>query len=119
MNIFGKELELQKKKVIFRGVTVIVTEIMDEEYHQHVTLPMCEREREEREEVVEFNREATQRMLALALVPGLQMSFDDIYTDLRTPGKYPRSFINALLIAMNEVNGTGVGNSPTTTSDSD
>lgn len=116
MNIFGKELTLKSKEVEFRGVVVVVTETTDEDYHQYVTLPMSGHDPEDPDEVADFNREAVLRMLAVSLAPGLKQPVEEIYKDLRIPGKYPRSAIQTLINAMGEVNSIQ-GNSQTITSD--
>ncbi|MET4696945.1 hypothetical protein [Endozoicomonas lisbonensis] len=124
-NIFGDGFKLATKTVSFGGGSVVVSEFTDHDYHQYVSRYLVKQrklddEREDElttEEELDRNRDIGFRLLAVSLMAGTNRSFDDLYEELTTPGKYSQKAIEALKRAMDEVNQIEGNSTPTTTSE--
>lgn len=119
VNIFGKPYEPGSEAVKFNGNTVQVHEFMDEDYFQHITLPMREMDvpdNDDQVEVATYNRALNKRLIALALKPSLNASMEDIMDAL---SREPMKAVESLLKSTMRINGfLQTKNSPTTSSES-
>ena len=120
ISIFGAPYEPKSEPVKLNGHSVLVHEFLDEDYFQHVTLPMREMgypDNDEPAEVARYNRAFNVRLVALALQPSLKAEISDILTAL---SKETMKSMELLLAGAMRVNGLDqVKNSQTTTSDKD